>query len=42
MQEWTDMKLRWDPDDYSGITTIRVPSDRLWLPDVVLYEKYVT
>ncbi|XP_077375886.1 neuronal acetylcholine receptor subunit alpha-5 isoform X1 [Festucalex cinctus] len=37
-QEWTDMKLRWDPDDYLGITTIRVPSDRLWLPDVVLYD----
>ena len=41
MKEWTDMKLRWNPDDYLGITTIRVPSDRLWLPDVVLYDKYV-
>ncbi|XP_061733761.1 neuronal acetylcholine receptor subunit alpha-5 isoform X1 [Nerophis ophidion] len=37
-QEWTDMKLRWDPDDYLGITAIRVPSDRIWLPDVVLYD----
>nr|XP_043886417.1 neuronal acetylcholine receptor subunit alpha-5 isoform X2 [Solea senegalensis] len=36
--EWTDMKLRWNPDDYLGITTIRVPSDRLWLPDIVLYD----
>ncbi|KAM3625029.1 uncharacterized protein V6R79_005875 [Siganus canaliculatus] len=32
------MKLRWDPDDYLGITIIRVPSDRIWLPDVVLYD----
>uniref|UniRef100_A0A3P8W272 Neuronal acetylcholine receptor subunit alpha-5 n=1 Tax=Cynoglossus semilaevis TaxID=244447 RepID=A0A3P8W272_CYNSE len=37
-QEWTDMKLRWNPDDYLGIRTIRVPSDRLWRPDVVLYD----
>ncbi|XP_035483384.2 neuronal acetylcholine receptor subunit alpha-5 [Scophthalmus maximus] len=37
-QEWSDMKLRWNPDDYLGITTIRVPSNRLWLPDVVLYD----
>ncbi|KAK2919801.1 neuronal acetylcholine receptor subunit alpha-5 isoform X1 [Channa argus] len=37
-QEWSDMKLRWDPDDYLGITTIRVPSDRIWLPDIVLYD----
>ncbi|KAM6942924.1 neuronal acetylcholine receptor subunit alpha-5 [Xenentodon cancila] len=37
-QEWMDMKLRWNPGDYLGITTIRVPSDRLWLPDVVLYD----
>uniref|UniRef100_A0A3Q1H5V7 Neurotransmitter-gated ion-channel ligand-binding domain-containing protein n=1 Tax=Anabas testudineus TaxID=64144 RepID=A0A3Q1H5V7_ANATE len=37
-QEWTDMKLRWNPHDYLGITTIRVPSDRIWLPDIVLYD----
>lgn len=35
------MKLRWSPEDFLGITTIRVPSDRIWLPDVVLYDKYV-
>ncbi|XP_042338341.1 neuronal acetylcholine receptor subunit alpha-5-like, partial [Plectropomus leopardus] len=37
-QEWIDRKLRWNPDDYLGITIIRVPSDRIWLPDVVLYD----
>ncbi|XP_023674175.1 neuronal acetylcholine receptor subunit non-alpha-3-like isoform X1 [Paramormyrops kingsleyae] len=37
-QEWTDLKLRWSPDDYGGITSIRVPSETIWLPDVVLYE----
>uniref|UniRef100_H2SNK6 Cholinergic receptor, nicotinic, alpha 5 n=1 Tax=Takifugu rubripes TaxID=31033 RepID=H2SNK6_TAKRU len=36
--EWTDMKLRWNPEEYAGITIIRVPSDRIWRPDVVLYD----
>ncbi|XDV29496.1 hypothetical protein PO909_032615 [Leuciscus waleckii] len=40
-QEWTDMKLRWNPDHYLGITSIRVPSDSIWRPDIVLYDKYV-
>uniref|UniRef100_A0A8C1F1F6 Cholinergic receptor nicotinic beta 3 subunit a n=1 Tax=Cyprinus carpio carpio TaxID=630221 RepID=A0A8C1F1F6_CYPCA len=37
-QEWTDYKLRWNPEDYGGITSIRVPSETIWLPDIVLYE----
>ncbi|XP_051875685.1 neuronal acetylcholine receptor subunit beta-3a isoform X3 [Pristis pectinata] len=38
-QEWNDYKLSWNPDDYGGISTIRVPSESIWLPDIVLYEK---
>ncbi|CAI9558963.1 unnamed protein product [Staurois parvus] len=37
-QEWVDLKLRWNPKDYGGITYIRVPSESLWLPDIVLFE----
>ncbi|XP_018413409.1 PREDICTED: neuronal acetylcholine receptor subunit beta-3 isoform X1 [Nanorana parkeri] len=37
-QEWVDLKLRWNPKDYGGITYIRVPSETLWLPDIVLFE----
>ncbi|XP_069092729.1 neuronal acetylcholine receptor subunit beta-3 [Pleurodeles waltl] len=37
-QEWMDLKLRWNPEDYGGITSIRVPSESLWLPDIVLFE----
>ncbi|XP_076012252.1 neuronal acetylcholine receptor subunit alpha-5 [Genypterus blacodes] len=37
-QEWIDMKLRWNPDEYLGITTIRVPSNTIWIPDIVLYD----
>nr|pir nicotinic acetylcholine receptor alpha chain - marbled electric ray (fragments) [Torpedo marmorata] len=30
-----DVRLRWNPADYGGI--IRLPSDDVWLPDLVLY-----
>lgn len=39
LKEWVDLKLKWNPDDYGGITSIRVPSETIWLPDIVLYEK---
>lgn len=40
-QEWTDYKLKWDPDDYGGITKLHVPSEDIWRPDLVLYNKLV-
>lgn len=39
LQEWIDHKLSWNPEEYGGITAIRVPSESLWLPDIVLFEK---
>ncbi|XP_024415354.2 neuronal acetylcholine receptor subunit alpha-4 isoform X2 [Desmodus rotundus] len=36
-QEWTDYKLRWDPSDYENVTSIRIPSELIWRPDIVLY-----
>lgn len=36
-QEWRDYKLRWDPMDYENVTSIRVPSELIWRPDIVLY-----
>ncbi|CAI5791546.1 acetylcholine receptor subunit beta [Podarcis lilfordi] len=33
---WTDYRLVWDPDDYDGITSVRLFSDEVWLPDIVL------
>ncbi|EPQ01595.1 Neuronal acetylcholine receptor subunit alpha-6 [Myotis brandtii] len=37
---WNDYKLRWDPTEFDGIETIRVPADKIWKPDIVLYNKY--
>lgn len=40
-QEWYDYKLKWNPDEYGGVDTLHVPSEHIWLPDIVLYNKYV-
>lgn len=39
-QIWNDYKLRWDPRQYDGIEFVRVPADKIWKPDIVLYNKY--
>ncbi|XP_045467869.1 acetylcholine receptor subunit alpha-like 1 [Harmonia axyridis] len=36
-QEWNDYKLKWNPEDYGGVETLHVPSEHIWLPDIVLY-----
>ncbi|XP_043918282.1 neuronal acetylcholine receptor subunit alpha-2 [Protopterus annectens] len=36
-QEWNDYKLRWNPADFDNVTSIRVPSEMIWIPDIVLY-----
>ncbi|XP_032186740.1 neuronal acetylcholine receptor subunit alpha-2 [Mustela erminea] len=36
-QEWNDYKLHWNPADFGNITSLRVPSEMIWIPDIVLY-----
>jgi len=36
-QEWDDYKLKWNPEDYGGVDRLYVPSEEIWLPDIVLY-----
>lgn len=40
-QVWNDYRLMWEPEQYEGIKKIRLPSQHIWLPDIVLYNKYV-
>jgi len=40
-QEWLDYKLIWNPDLYNGVDRLYVPAEKIWLPDIVLYNKYV-
>ncbi|XP_076462252.1 neuronal acetylcholine receptor subunit alpha-5-like [Babylonia areolata] len=35
--KWVDRLLRWNPLQHDNITSIRIPSDRIWLPDILLY-----
>lgn len=31
-QEWIDYKLKWEPDEYGGVTKLHVPAEQIWLP----------
>lgn len=35
--EWTDYKLTWNKSDYGGVESIRLPSSKIWNPDILLY-----
>ena len=37
LQFWVDEFLRWNPDDFQGVEVIRIPSDKIWTPDIKLY-----
>ncbi|KAI6230132.1 Acr-6 [Aphelenchoides fujianensis] len=34
---WTDYRLSWDPQQYGNMTRIHIPGERIWLPDIILY-----
>ncbi|ETE71672.1 Acetylcholine receptor subunit alpha, partial [Ophiophagus hannah] len=36
-QQWIDVNLKWNPSDYGGVKQIRIPSQNIWRPDLVLY-----
>ncbi|RVE48150.1 hypothetical protein evm_007210 [Chilo suppressalis] len=36
-QVWTDYHLRWNTSDFDGIDVIRIPYERVWKPDIILY-----
>nr|CAD2143357.1 unnamed protein product [Meloidogyne enterolobii] len=35
--KWIDYQMKWNPSDYENIRTIRVPPEKVWLPDIVLF-----
>ncbi|KAM7048531.1 neuronal acetylcholine receptor subunit alpha-3 [Molossus nigricans] len=40
-QIWNDYKLKWNPSDYDGAEFLRVPAQKIWKPDIVLYNNAV-
>ncbi|XP_029654710.2 acetylcholine receptor subunit alpha-like 1 [Octopus sinensis] len=38
---WEDPFLAWNRSEFGNITEIRLPSNTIWTPDIVLYDKFV-
>ena len=38
-QQWNDAHLTWNKSNFGGKTTIRLPYDMVWKPDIILYNK---
>ncbi|VDO75432.1 unnamed protein product [Heligmosomoides polygyrus] len=35
--QWFDYKLSWEPTRWGGIKKLHIPSDQIWIPDILLY-----
>ncbi|XP_045496981.1 neuronal acetylcholine receptor subunit alpha-7 isoform X18 [Colias croceus] len=35
--EWNDYNLRWNDSDYGGVKDLRITPNKLWKPDVLMY-----
>lgn len=35
--DWTDYNLSWNKTEYGGVESIRLPSNKIWTPDILLY-----
>jgi hypothetical protein len=37
---WQNTFLKWNPDSYGGIKKITVSKDKVWVPDLTLWNRY--
>ncbi|XP_039263094.2 acetylcholine receptor subunit alpha-type acr-16-like [Styela clava] len=35
--KWNNYRMTWNPELYDNLTKIRIPYDRIWVPDLLLY-----
>ncbi|KIH51811.1 hypothetical protein ANCDUO_18096 [Ancylostoma duodenale] len=35
--QWCDRKLVWNPAEWGGVERVHIPSDQIWIPDILLY-----
>ena len=42
-QIWFDYKLKWNPENYGGITDVRFPGslEQIWKPDILLFVLHI-
>ena len=38
-QRWNDCRISWNSSDYNNITMITVPYNKVWVPDIALYDR---
>lgn len=36
-KQWIDELLRWNPANFSNIRTLRIPANRIWIPDTFIF-----
>lgn len=39
IQEWNDYNLRWNETEYGGVKDLRITPNKLWKPDVLMYNR---
>ncbi|XP_071845118.1 neuronal acetylcholine receptor subunit alpha-6-like isoform X2 [Apostichopus japonicus] len=39
---WDDHRLAWNPDDYGGLRNLDLPINKIWQPELILYERVPT
>ncbi|GBP77221.1 Neuronal acetylcholine receptor subunit alpha-7 [Eumeta japonica] len=42
LQEWNDYNLRWNDSEYGGVKDLRITPNKLWKPDVLMYNSRAT
>ena len=38
-KEWYDFNLSWNKSEYDNIESIRLPSTKIWTPDILMYNR---
>ena len=41
LQAWADEWMTWNPRDHHGVFTLTTPAASIWLPDIVLRNRWV-
>ncbi len=36
-QKWVDEYMRWNPEDFGGVYSVRMESKDIWQPDIMLF-----
>lgn len=37
--EWTDYNLQWNESEYGGVKDLRITPNKLWKPDILMYNR---